>query len=91
MIHYLFEICHLFWGNNLYVKDIETVTETCIHGWKTKRKTHFVNTPMQNLNNKNDNFWSIFADVFLTFSPGTDCGYSLELPRRVTIIFVFEQ
>ena len=65
------------------MKGMESCNRNMYSQLETKRKTHSVNILMQNLDNKNDTFWTIFADVFLTFSPSIDCGYLLELPRRI--------
>ena len=47
---------------------------------------HYENMPMQHSEIfkvvKNENFQSKNFDIFLTFAPKLDCGYTLELPRR---------
>ena len=53
---------------------------------RTVKVSHYVNLPMQytviSKVVRNKNFqWKIF-DIFLIFAPNTDCGYTLEPPRR---------
>ena len=55
---------------------------------------HYENMPMQYTvilkGLTNENFQKKIFNIFLIFAQNIDCGYTLELPRRVPTIYVLE-